>query len=119
MVGMNQAFQINSSLRPKEPLPVRDESYKRFIKSFPCLACGQNWLVDPCHVGPHAHSQKAGDNTCLPLCRKCHNEFDKGQRTFAAERGWDLLQLIQFHNHLYFLKTGKTVGQDQAERRAA
>jgi hypothetical protein len=114
-----QAFQINSILKPKDPLPVRDKDYRQWIKSLPCLACGQNWLVDPCHVGQHAISKKAGDNTCLPLCRDCHREFDKGQKGFAAERDWDLAQLIQFHNHLYFLKTGKTVGGDMEGRRAA
>jgi len=113
-----EAFQVASSFSGPLPKPVRDPEYKRWIKSLPCLACGRNWLVDPCHVGPHGTGQKAGDNTCLPLCRDCHPEFDKGQRAFADERDWDLVQLIVFHNHLWWLKTGRMVGEKK-EKRAA
>ena len=31
--------------------------------------------MDPAHIGPHGYWQKAADTSCVPLCRKHHEEL--------------------------------------------
>lgn len=106
---MIQLFGIASTLHHWVK-PARNEAYRRWIKRFPCLACGSTRMVDPAHTGPHGISQKASDYSCIPLCRTCHDAFDRAPRQFATERDWDMASIIQFWNHLWFLKTGQRVG---------
>lgn len=101
------AFQVRPGPLYRFTKPVRDALYRRFIKSFPCLACLSTWRVDPCHTGPHGTSQKACDLTCIPLCRKCHQEFDANPYEFAEKHGLDIPARIAWFNEQYRLKIRK------------
>lgn len=115
---MKQIFGIRSRLRIWVK-PARDPQYRRWIKSLPCFACGRNWLVDPAHTGPHGISQKASDYNCIPLCRDCHQSYDKAPYDFQHVRSWDMPAVLAIFHHLYLLKTGRDVRERFEERRAA
>lgn len=100
---MKISFQVRPQPIYKPERPVRDPLYRRFIKSLPCAACGQNWNVDPAHTGPHGLSQKACDLKCIPLCRKCHEKFDDNPQDFAAQHHLDIPALIERLNRTYEL----------------
>lgn len=109
-----------SALRPG---PVRDEPYKAWVRLRPCLLCclnhdfqickdfmrdaaflqhydGTRWaceqgsLTESAHMGPHGISQKAGDDTCVPLCAEHHREgkdsAHKLGKKFAEHHGLDI-----------------------------
>ena len=84
--------------------PTRDADYTRFIKRLPCVACLKTWWIDPAHTGPHALRQKSSDLNCIPLCRKCHAEFDQCQWRFAERHHLDIPALIQKFNQFYETK---------------
>ncbi len=98
---MSQAFQIAPEPIYKAKKPVRDPAYRRFIKGFPCAACGQTWNVDPCHTGPHGISQKASDLSCIALCRKHHEEMDAAPVRFAERYQLDIGALIRGYLRLW------------------
>lgn len=87
--------------------PARDPLYRRFIKTFPCVACARNWWVECCHTGPHALSQKSSDYDCIPLCRKCHPEFDSNPALFAQKHDLKIPALIQQFRSFYDKKEKK------------
>ena len=105
---MQQAFRIADTGIYKGEKPVRNPLYKRWIKRFACIACGSTRMVDPAHTGRHTPSQKSSDLSCIPLCRKCHEAFDANPRDFALVHHLDIPALIQFFNHLWFLKQERT-----------
>ena len=107
---MIQLYAIASSGLKRWLKPARNEAYKRWIKRFPCLACGSTYMVDPAHTGPHGFGSRSSDYSCIPLCRKCHPEFDAAPRQFASEREWSIAEIVTLWNHLWFLKTGNKVG---------
>ena len=106
---MIQAFQIASSGLKRWLKPARNEAYKRWIKRFPCLACGSTYMVDPAHTGPHGFGSRSSDYSCIPLCRKCHPEFDAAPRQFAFHRGIAGDQQSSGANAKHF--SGKTLNQ--------
>ena len=101
---MNTPLQIRPGQMYRGSKPVRDPAYKRFIKRLPCVACLRTWWVDPAHTGPHALNQKASDLDCIPLCRKCHAEFDDAPYEFAERHHLDIPALIQMFNSFYQTK---------------
>jgi 5-methylcytosine-specific restriction endonuclease McrA len=98
---MEQAFQIAIGRIYQKETPEVNPAYRRFIKRFPCVSCGQTWGIDPCHTGPHAYARKSSDKSCIPLCRKCHDTFDAAPALFAAARGLDIPALIQMFNRFW------------------
>jgi len=84
--------------------PTRDADYTRFIKRLPCVACLRTWWIDPAHTGPHGIGQKSSDLSCIPLCRRCHDQFDADPRGFAARHRLDIPALIQKFNQFYETK---------------
>lgn len=116
---MIQLFAIASTGLKCWVKPARDAAYRQWIKRFPCFACGSTRMVDPAHTGPHGISQKASDYTCIPLCRRCHDVYDAAPYQFQEAHGWNMPEIIAFWNHLWFLKTGKQIGLEQKEERAA
>lgn len=57
--------------------PPRNPLYLRFIRSQPCLVCGQQWGIEAAHTGPHGIGQKSPDSSVIPLClrhHRCHTE---------------------------------------------
>lgn len=88
--------------------PVRNPPYMRFVKRFPCVACGSSWSVDPCHTGAHALGTKGSDLDVLPLCRTCHAAYDAGPAAFVARYQLDVPALIYKFNQAWEAKQRKT-----------
>jgi hypothetical protein len=101
---MNRPLQISPGTIYRAQRPVRDPLYRRFIKQLPCLACLRTWGIDPCHTGAHGVGQKACDLKCIPLCRKCHQEYDAAPYDFAAKHGIDVQKHIARLNEFYRTK---------------
>lgn len=73
--------------------PWRSSKYRSFIASLPCLICGHK--AEAAHIGPHALSQKAPDDRCVPLCSKHHAELHGtgGRRAFELKYDCNLLAI--------------------------
>src|SRR5438132_6101215 len=102
-----RAFQVLPRPMFKSSKPVRNQQYLRWIKRFPCVVCNSARLVDPCHTGSRGLGQKSSDLSCIPLCRKHHEEMHKGPADFALKYDLDIPVLIEFFNHLWDLKERK------------
>ena len=67
-----------------------------YVKTLPCVASiiGRcDGVIEADHAGRRGISQKAHDNTCIPLCTKHHRERDAFTGDFKAfdhdrMRGW-------------------------------
>lgn len=105
---MQQAFQVASTPIYKAEKPVRNPLYTRWVKRFPCVACGGTRDIDPMHTGGHGLGQKASDMKCLPGCRKCHVQFDADPRGFAAQHNLNIPALIESFNQRWELKQRRT-----------
>ena len=103
---MSQPLQIRPGQMYQGSKPAVDPEYRRFIKRLPCVACLQTWWIDPAHTGPHGTGQKSSDYSCIPLCRKCHQEFDACQWKFAFKHHLDIPALIEMFNSFYRTKLG-------------
>lgn len=104
-------FAIRAYFTPGLPKPPsRCPAFLRWLKTFPCVACGSCKLVDPAHFGPHGAGTKADDFDALPLCRTCHNEQGKSALTFAEMKGFNVADLQEYFQNLWARKQ---------ERRAA
>jgi len=104
---MNEPFQVSPGPLYTKEKPVRDPEYRRFIKRLPCLGCLKSWGVDPAHTGPHGIGQKASDLSCIPLCRRCHQEFDADPQGFAETHKIDIAAEVAMFNHFWFTKIRK------------
>jgi hypothetical protein len=98
---MGEAFQIRSGRMYSRSKPTRDPLYLRFVKSLPCVACLTRWNVDPCHTGPHGIGQKSCNLSCIPLCRKHHQQFDADPRGFTDKHRLNVPALIARFNEVY------------------
>jgi hypothetical protein len=53
--------------------PPRDETYKAWIRTLPCVGCGIEGRSEAAHTGNDGGlSMKASDYSCVPLCSDCH-----------------------------------------------
>lgn len=53
---------------PKDE-PVRDEQYRRWVASLPCIACGVHGYSQAAHpCAGRGLGQKSDDTDCFPLC---------------------------------------------------
>ncbi len=104
---MNHPFRIASGPIYQRERVTRDPEYRRFIKRLPCVACLRTWRVDPAHTGPHALGVKACDLKCIPLCRKCHDQFDADPVAFTEKHGLDIPALIAKFNEFYARVKGR------------
>lgn len=50
------------------------KAYLRHLKAMPCYACGQVGETDAAHGQTGGMGYKAGWETLLPLCRRCHTK---------------------------------------------
>jgi cytochrome c553 len=79
--------------------PLRDESYKAWIRTLPCCACGHPAPSEAAHTGRDGGMrQKASDDSCIPLCADCHtlapDSYHRlGRARFARRHGLDLAGL--------------------------
>jgi len=81
--------------------PVRDESYRRWIRSWPCIACATRRGIEAAHTGPHGIGQKASDLSCIPLCHAHHAEMHQGVRAFEAQYSVDVPQIVAEFNQIW------------------
>lgn len=116
---MKQLFAIASRMY-RMVRPVRSESYKAFVRSFPCIRCGTvRRLRDAAHIGPHGIGQKASDLDTVPACRICHRELHRlGRVKFEMLHGLDFAQAIEALQHMYLIRYGRLPGEDQQEKAA-
>ena len=60
---------------PPRKGPARDEAYKAWIRTLPCVGCGLNRRSEAAHTGRDGGmSMKASDYSCVPLCANCHTQ---------------------------------------------
>jgi len=56
--------------------PVRDEKWKKFLHTQPCIITGvcshEYETVDPAHIGTLGKGMKRGDNEMLPVLHRFH-----------------------------------------------
>ena len=52
----------------------RSKRYLRHIHAHPCYACGKHGETDAAHGESGGMGYKAGWETLLPLCRRCHTK---------------------------------------------
>jgi hypothetical protein len=78
--------------RPKEPEPVRDESYRRWVASLPCYECRIHGYSQCAHPNSgKAKGRKNTDSGCFPMCADrpgivgCHTRFDRYQLVSRAD----------------------------------
>jgi len=78
---------------PTRKGPPRDEDYKAWIRTLPCLACGIEDCSEAAHTGSDGGmSQKASDYSVVPLCADCHTQAQGayhrvGKRAFEQRNG--------------------------------
>lgn len=68
--------------------PMRDPEYRKWLRERLCaVACEWTRAKDKCIAPPNdpSHTENNGmrskgpDSSCVPLCRKHHEEYDKGR----------------------------------------
>lgn len=74
----------------------KDEKHLEFVRSLPCLVCGDNTSTEAAHVRygwrkaakrDVGKSEKPDDKWTLPLCGRCHRtQHDEGERMFWHAR---------------------------------
>lgn len=76
---------------PKDPKPVRDETYRRLVAALPCFECRIENFSQAAHPNSDkAKGRKQSDLSCFPMCATrpgipgCHFRYDQGQ---LIERG--------------------------------
>jgi hypothetical protein len=73
--------------------PPRNDDYRAWIRTLPCLACQVKGRSEAAHTGSDGGmSQKASDYSCVPLCSDCHTlgpgaYHRLGKRTFEQRHG--------------------------------
>ena len=77
--GLNRKPMKRSGFTPAS------KEQREKVKGLPCMRCGADGAgmvtgpIDPAHVCARAHGG-CDDALCVvPLCRRCHREFDQGQ----------------------------------------
>lgn len=75
------------------------KAYVTHIQSMPCFACGKTGETDCAHGETGGMGHKAGYETLLPLCRRCHTKQHQSgwlsvgmtdtSRERAARMAWD------------------------------
>ena len=91
---------VNKKRRASEfARAYHSNAYVKHIQSMPCFACGKTGETDCAHGEAGGMGYKAGYETLLPLCRRCHTaQHQSGwlrigmtevSRERAAQMAWD------------------------------
>ena len=65
----------------------RSEKYRRMIASLPCVNCDAEDLTQAAHQNQgKGTALKTSDATCVPLCWRCHTEYDQGSQYSREEK---------------------------------
>ena len=113
-MSIARVFAIASKMYQKI-VPVRSEKYKRWVRSFPCIACGtMKRLRQAHHVGPHGMAQKSSDLDTVPACYKCHAELHRlGRVRFEMLHGIDFTVAISDLQMMYVCRHGALPGEEE------
>lgn len=90
-----QSFMLRPKLKP-----WRSEKYTRWVKSQPCVCCGQQ-ADDPHHLIGHGlggTGTKTHDLYTIPLCRKHHDELHRDVQKWEEQHGSQMKLLFDFLN---------------------
>lgn len=89
--GSYGANEVNAPQPKREP--VRNEAYRRWVATLPCIRCGVIGYSQAAHPNQgRGLGQKADDTDCFPLCCTrpgilgCHAEFDQLRYITLSER---------------------------------
>ncbi len=85
---------------------MRSEKYRRLIASMPCVSCGLEGQTQAAHQNEgKGMGLKTSDATCVPLCHRCHADYDQGSLPRAEKRAlfWEWLG----KTHTTLLNEGK------------
>ncbi len=88
--------------------PMRDATYRRWCACEPCaIGDMDDWPTsedgcdgfasDPAHTQNNGMRSKGPDSSCVPLCRKHHEEYDAGRAAFEAKYRVDMRALAAEH----------------------
>ena len=81
--------------------PIRDESYKHWVRSWPCLICARRFGIEAAHTGPHGLGQKASDLQTVPLCRQHHEDLHRGVLDFQERHGINIPDAVAMFNAIW------------------
>lgn len=60
---------------PARNAPMRSPAFLAFVRQHPCAICGAAGPSEAHHYGPRGMGQKTDDLRCVPLCRRCHDQW--------------------------------------------
>jgi hypothetical protein len=80
--------------------PARNPPYLAWIRTQPCVVCGQTQWIEAAHTGPHGLGQKSPDLSAIPLCAKHHrtgkDSYHKlGPRKFAEVHNLNVPTIVK------------------------
>lgn len=83
----------------------------RWIRQQLCYGCGTNDGIQAHHAGPKGMGQRAHDDTCVPLCWRCHVAWHDASGVFktmkkAERRAW-AEEAIATYRALWDLEAGE------------
>ena len=86
-----------------KPKTYRSKKYLAFIRTKPCIKCGNTETVahhEPLHSG--GKGIKGPDCFTVPLCVKCHDQRHReGSYYFWDDESWVMLKMLQYiHEYL-------------------
>ena len=111
---MRQIFAIASKMYHRIK-PVRSTAYLKYVRSWPCIACGTvKRYRDAAHTGKHGMGQKASDLDTIPACRPCHQELHKlGPVRFQLKHDLDFAMAIETLQKFYVIRYGRLPGEEE------
>lgn len=77
---------------------IRSPGHRAFVRGHACCACGSETALECAHVRRASNSgmsQKPSDAFTVSLCRECHAESHRGERTFEAKHKLDLMKMAE------------------------
>ena len=60
------------------PFSPASEEQRAKVEGRPCIACGRR-PVDPAHLVPRSLGGCDDPDCVVPLCRRCHRSYDRGE----------------------------------------
>lgn len=76
----------------------RSPAHRAWIRGFACCACGAETAIECAHVrraGNSGMGVKPSDAFTVSLCRDCHAESHRGEKTFEQKHGIDLMKIAR------------------------
>ena len=81
---------------PTRKGPPRDEDYKAWIRTLPCVACGIEGRSEASHTGSGGGMRmKASDYACVPLCSGCQTQVPRAYHRMR-KRAFELRLGVSF-----------------------